>query len=61
MKNFVQLFKQGMENIEGTSDRHVQVLVKTALRMKKLHFKRGNFTMIGAKMKQKRQRTVVKH
>ena len=54
VKNFVQLFKQGMENIEGTSDRHVQVLVKTALRMKKLNFKRGNFTMVGHRAKQKR-------
>ena len=52
-----------MENMEGTSDRHVQVMVKTALRMKKLHYRRTSKGDPSAFQRQRhrRQMTLVKH
>ena len=40
MSNFVKLFQRGVDDIDSTSDRQVQLMVKLALRMKNERFKR---------------------
>ena len=50
LNNFVKLFKANRESIEGTPDRNVTVMLKAAIRMRKLRYKR---TMTLQKVKQK--------